>query len=51
MLPPGYQENTGVNARLETHLETYSAPPSALFITHAHFDHIGSLEGLYYREC
>lgn len=34
---------------LEAHLETYSAPPSALFITHAHFDHIGGLEGLYYR--
>lgn len=34
---------------LEAYLETYSAPPSALFITHAHFDHIGGLEGLYYR--
>jgi glyoxylase-like metal-dependent hydrolase (beta-lactamase superfamily II) len=31
------------------HLEQYGALPSALFITHAHFDHIGGLEDLFYR--
>lgn len=31
------------------YLERYAALPSALFITHAHFDHIGGLERLFYR--
>ena len=34
---------------LDAYLACYDAPPQALFITHAHFDHIGGLEGLYYR--
>ncbi|MGB5832483.1 MAG: MBL fold metallo-hydrolase [Thiohalocapsa sp.] len=34
---------------LESYLVHYQVLPEALFITHAHFDHIGGLEGLYYR--
>jgi ribonuclease BN (tRNA processing enzyme) len=34
---------------LESYLSTYGEVPNALFITHAHFDHIGGLEGLFYR--
>jgi ribonuclease BN (tRNA processing enzyme) len=34
---------------LESCLITYAEPPKAMFVTHAHFDHIGGLEGLFYR--
>ncbi|NBC47474.1 MAG: MBL fold metallo-hydrolase [Gammaproteobacteria bacterium] len=34
---------------VSAYLEQYGALPSALFITHAHLDHIGGLEGLFYR--
>lgn len=34
---------------LARYLDTYGALPGALFITHAHFDHVGGLEGLFYR--
>ena len=34
---------------LETYLTTYRELPRALFVTHAHLDHIGGLEGLFYR--
>lgn len=34
---------------LEAHLATYGELPPALFITHAHYDHVGGLEGLFYR--
>lgn len=34
---------------LAAYQDYYSALPSALFITHAHLDHIGGLEGLFYR--
>jgi ribonuclease BN (tRNA processing enzyme) len=34
---------------LGSYLSTYGALPEALFVTHAHFDHIGGLEGLFYR--
>lgn len=29
--------------------EVYGVPPAALFITHAHLDHVGGLEGLFYH--
>lgn len=31
------------------YLDRYGDVPGALFVTHAHFDHIGGLERLYYR--
>jgi len=34
---------------LDAHLAIYQALPPALFITHAHYDHVGGLEGLFYR--
>lgn len=34
---------------LDAHLATYGRLPPALFITHAHMDHVGGLEGLFYR--
>lgn len=34
---------------LSAFLEHYGEVPAALFITHAHFDHIGGLERLFYR--
>lgn len=34
---------------LTHYLERYRAVPDAVFITHAHFDHIGGLERLFYR--
>lgn len=34
---------------LTAFLETYGAIPMALFITHAHMDHVGGLERLFYR--
>jgi ribonuclease BN (tRNA processing enzyme) len=34
---------------LDSYLSTYGELPPALFITHAHLDHIGGLEGLFYR--
>lgn len=34
---------------LSRYVEQYDRLPEALFITHAHFDHVGGLEGLFYR--
>ena len=34
---------------LHTYLDRYGALPPALFITHAHLDHVAGLEGLFYR--
>ncbi len=34
---------------LERYLMAYGELPAAMFVTHAHFDHIGGLEGLFYR--
>lgn len=34
---------------LKAYHEAYSQPPMALFITHAHMDHVGGLERLYYQ--
>jgi ribonuclease BN (tRNA processing enzyme) len=34
---------------LQAYVETYSGLPTAIFITHAHLDHIGGLEALFYR--
>lgn len=34
---------------LHTYLSRYGTLPPALFITHAHLDHIAGLEGLFYR--
>ena len=31
------------------YLANYGAPPPAIFVTHAHLDHIAGLEGLFYR--
>ncbi|MGD8275073.1 MAG: MBL fold metallo-hydrolase [Thiohalocapsa sp.] len=36
-------------ATLDAFTATYRRLPPALFITHAHLDHIGGLEGLYYK--
>lgn len=30
--------------------EAYGEPPAALFLTHLHMDHVGGVEGLFYRE-
>ena len=34
---------------LTAFLHDYGAPPSALFITHVHMDHVGGLERLFYK--
>lgn len=34
---------------LTAYLNHYGVPPSALFITHAHLDHIGGMERLFFR--
>jgi ribonuclease BN (tRNA processing enzyme) len=34
---------------LRAYLERYATVPRAVFVTHAHFDHIGGLERLFYR--
>jgi ribonuclease BN (tRNA processing enzyme) len=34
---------------LSAYIDTYGVLPESIFITHAHLDHIGGLEGLYYR--
>jgi ribonuclease BN (tRNA processing enzyme) len=34
---------------LSAYTEAYGRLPEAIFITHAHLDHIGGLEGLFYR--
>jgi glyoxylase-like metal-dependent hydrolase (beta-lactamase superfamily II) len=36
-------------ATLDAFVAAYDRLPPALFITHAHLDHIGGLEGLYYK--
>lgn len=36
---------------LPRYLDTYGEPPPALFITHAHIDHVGGLEGLFHTLC
>ena len=36
-------------ATLDAFIESYQQLPPAVFITHAHVDHIGGLEGLYYK--
>lgn len=34
---------------LDRYLATYGEPPAALYLTHLHMDHIGGVEGLFYR--
>lgn len=34
---------------IDAYLGTYGTLPEALFVTHAHLDHIGGLEGLFYH--
>jgi ribonuclease BN (tRNA processing enzyme) len=34
---------------LTAYVERYGAPPRAMFITHAHLDHIGGMERLFYQ--
>ncbi|MDN5923678.1 MAG: MBL fold metallo-hydrolase [Xanthomonadales bacterium] len=34
---------------LTSYLETYGVPPTAVYITHTHMDHVGGLERLFYR--
>jgi ribonuclease BN (tRNA processing enzyme) len=36
-------------ATLDAFIDTYQRVPPAIFVTHAHLDHIGGLEGLYYK--
>ena len=35
-------------AALDAYLAQYRTPPDAIFVTHAHFDHIGGMERLFY---
>lgn len=34
---------------LDRYLAAYGEPPAALYLTHLHMDHVGGIEGLFYR--